>query len=183
MILMSKKSAKRRLSYDDSESSKIDDITPGPSKFTTSRYALNDEELLVLLQNSDFENENFSFDSEDDDDEYIVEEDIEVPLQSPNQSTQYISTSSSSHDLHTGSPSRVIQSQNHQVWTPTPKQAPLIPFVGSTGMLQVPTSDEPIDYFFHLFTDDIFNMIVTETNRQGKLLCSQRTKSKSRIKN
>jgi hypothetical protein len=180
---MSKKSVKRRLLYDDSDLSKIDDITPGPSKPTTSRYALNDEELLALLQDSDFENENFGFDSEDDDDEYIVEEDTEVPLQSSNQSTQNISTSSSSHDLPTGSPSRVIQPQNQQVWTPTPKQAPLIPFVGSTGMLQVSTSDEPIDYLFHLFTDDIFNMIVAETNRQGKILCSQSTKSKSRLKN
>jgi len=189
---MSKKSAKRRLSYDDSDSSKIDDITPGPSKPTT-RYALNDEELLALLQDSDFENENFDFDSEkgddeyiveeDDDDEYIVEEDTEVPLQSPNHTTQNISTSSSSDDLPTGSPSTVIQPQNLQVWTPTPKKASLIPFVGSTGMLQVPTSDEPIDYFFHLFTDDIFNMIVSETNRQGKILRSQSKKSKSRIKN
>ncbi|CAI6353395.1 unnamed protein product [Macrosiphum euphorbiae] len=75
------------------------DITPGPSKSTTSHYALNDEELLALLQDSDFENENFGFDSEDDDDEYIVEEDTELNLQSPNQSTQNISTSSSSHDL------------------------------------------------------------------------------------
>lgn len=183
---MSKKSAKRRLSFDDSDSSIIDHISPGPSKSTTS-HALNDDELLALLQDSDFENKNFDFDSEeDDDDEYIVEENTEVPLQSPNgpnHTTQNISSDSLSDDLLTGHPSRVIQPQNQQVWTPTPKNAPLIPFDGSTGMLQVPTSDEPIDFFLHLFTDDMFNLIVTETNRQGKILCSQNTKSKSRIKN
>jgi len=42
---MSKKSAKRRLSFDDSDSLIIDDITPGPSKPTTS-HALNDKKTV-----------------------------------------------------------------------------------------------------------------------------------------
>jgi len=102
---MSKRSAKRRLSFDDNDSSIIDDISPGPSKPTS--HALNDDELLALLQDSDFENENFDFDceeEEDDDDEYIDEENTEEPLQSPNHTTQNISTDSSSDDLLTDSP-------------------------------------------------------------------------------
>lgn len=187
---MSKKSTKRRLSFDNSES--INDNTPGPSNPVTSRHDLNDDELLALLLDSDFD-ENFSdedIESEDDDevDEdvnvlYIVEQDTVVPLESPNHITTNISTASSSHDLPTGSPTRVMQPQNRQVLTPTPKNAPFIPFVGNSGMLQVPNSDEPIDFFLHLFTDDIFNLIITETNRQGKILSSKSTKPKSRIKN
>jgi len=101
---------------------------------------LNDDELLALLKDSEFE-ENFSagdfdFDSEEDDDEeYTVEQDIVVPLQSPNNITANISTASSSHDLPTGSPSRVIQPHNHKIWTSSLKNPSLIPFVGTTGML------------------------------------------------
>lgn len=54
---MSGKSTKRRLSLDSNSS--IEGISPGPSKPDTSRHALNDDELLALLQNLDFE-ENFS---------------------------------------------------------------------------------------------------------------------------
>lgn len=151
---MSKKSTKGRLSFDDNDSSIIDENLPGPSKPTTS-YPLNDDELLRLLQDSDFE-ENFSDESEDDND-YIVEQDNEVPLQSPTHTTKNISTASSSHDLPTGSPSIVIQPQNQQVWTPTRKNAPLLPFDGPTGMLQVPTSDEPID-FFYTYSRTIFSI-------------------------
>lgn len=53
----------------------------------------------------------------------------------------------SSHDLPTGSPSIVIQPQNQQVWTSIRKNAPLIPFDGPMGMLEVSISDEPIDFF------------------------------------
>lgn len=76
-----------------------------------------DPVLLVLLQDSDFE-ENFSYEDfdleseEDEDDDYIVEQDIVVPLQASNHITANISTTSSLHDLPTDSPSRVIHSQN-----------------------------------------------------------------------
>lgn len=56
---------------------------------------MNDDELLRLLQDSDFEenfsHENFDFESEednDDDNDYIVEQNTEVSLLSPNHTTK-----------------------------------------------------------------------------------------------
>lgn len=110
---------------------------------------------MALLENSDFE-ENFSdgdidLESEDEDEDgngvYIVQPDTVVPLESPNLITTNISTASTSYNLLTGSPSREMEPHNLQVWTPTPPNAPSIPFIGNTGMLQVPNSSEPIDFF------------------------------------
>lgn len=151
---MSGKSSKRRLSFDSDSS--VDGISPGPSKPDTSRCPMNDDELLELLQNSDFEDNlsdgDFDLESEDEDEDvngvYIVQPDSVVPVESPNPIPTNISTAFTSYNLPTGSPSRVIQLQNQQVWTPSPKNAPLIPFKGNTGMLQVPNSNEPIDFFF-----------------------------------
>lgn len=192
---MSKKATKRQSSIkdlDNSDSSTEYNNSPGPS--TSKAKHVSNEELLVLLENSDFEEDVAESDlsSEDEEEEnvcgmYIVEPDALVPpLEMPSQmfTNSSIVIPSSATPATINSPSFTENRSQDQVeWTSTRTNNLSIPFEGNAGLLRPPVSNEPIDFLFHLFTDDLFNLVITETNRQGNILLKQSAKSNSRIKN
>lgn len=148
---MSKKVTKRHSSINDLDNSDLsieNNITPGPSS-SKAKHVVSNEELLALLENSDFEEDVAESDlsSEDEEEEenvcgmYIVEPDALVPpLEIPSQSATPTTINSPSFTEN--------QSQDQVVWTSPPKNNLSIPFKGNAGLLRPPVSNEPIDFFF-----------------------------------
>jgi len=145
---MSKKATKRHSSIkdlDNSDSSIEYNNLPGPST-SKAKHVVSNEELLALLENSDFEEDVAESDlsSEDKKEEenvcgmYIVEPDALVPpLEIPSQMSTNSSTviSSSATPATINSPSFTENRSQDQVeWTSTRTNNISIPFKGNAGL-------------------------------------------------
>ena len=69
------------------------------------------------------------------------------------------------------------------IWSPTATQRARLPFTGAPGLKKVVADKgDPLQYFELLVTEDMIDSIVTETNRRGLQLSSQRNlKARSRM--
>jgi len=137
------------------------DSKPGPARerspVVMRRRTMTDEQLLALLQESDIDDggSNFEADTENSDSEdNLLGEDIP----------------------------EIRQDISVKRWASNQVQVPLISFIGNVGLKIQPNGHEPIDYFDLLESDDIYELIVKETNLYAIEVLSV-SSDKSRITN
>lgn len=154
-----------------------DDRSAGPSrpqkrKRQSNNKPLTDDEIAKLLDElSDEYPSDISYDS---DEEFI-----------PHQGDHDISDSAD-EDLHDLQEATCLQHNSavvrNVIWENDPTTMEQFPFTKSECLLQTVSGDNPIDYFRHLFTENMLDEIVVQTNDYArKVLCSRETKQFSRI--
>ncbi|XP_046389748.1 piggyBac transposable element-derived protein 4-like isoform X2 [Ischnura elegans] len=164
-----------------------------------------EEELLDALQNSDRE-EDLNSDSEsspvectdeneegDDDEEEAGDVDF-FPNATPSIA---VTTVMSASPPAIPSPGSQV-SQNHgaavvdappaaagqpsiSTWCQNAHPSAQIPFSGNSGLKIIPQGNKPQDYFYLLFSDQIFDLIWQQTNLQAQNLSSKNVSPKARI--
>lgn len=152
------------------ERSEDDDVSLSNSQSSTFgriknvKKFLSEETMVDIFLDTDSDN-NSDFDCSTTD---VSQEECE-------ESDQEISFSQSTSPWFKSGTSMII-------WHPVRPIAPSISFIGNPGLLTSMPSEEPIDFFRLLANDKLFDLILCETNIQGRKLLQSSTYRKSRIK-
>lgn len=134
------------------------DLPPGPSYKDVGnvKKVLTDEELLNILENSD---EDFDLSLESDLGEGdSADEDCDLECSAQN---EVVNDDAVDAVIRTRPVER--QSTNY-VWVDDPPHVIKVPFSQVAGLKTRPLGEKPIDYFSMLFTDELIDLIVQETN-------------------
>jgi hypothetical protein len=173
------------------------------SKRISNSDKLTDEELMQLLMDSDYEDvdvESASASSDDDvtyrdapssstsDDEENQNEASFNNIISPSTSGFNPSSTSADGDPQTSATSSnsttppLVTGNTSITWDAVRPATTPIPFQGNPGLQQVPNGTDPIDFFFLLFNDQLFDLIIEETNIQSDILSAKSESPRARIK-
>lgn len=150
---------------------------PSQPKKRKSSNIVRDEELLRILEESDFED----CDEYDDDDELYCPSSEEESDECHFEVQEELEDEAGTEDIDLSQP---IVDNDNVVWQNDPVGMVNHPFVKSERLLIQPVENTPLAFFRLLLTDDFLMKIVEETNLNAvEIFCTQGVSEQSRISN